>query len=143
MREIKFRAWNGREMLKNVGFHPHLAMDLAAEDEHYRESEEGRYLVGAFQSWKIMQYTGLKDKNGKEIYEGDILRTINHYEGKTLVYLYHTVVWRDRLNGWFCLNNNDKTEKESDGSCQLWVYVKNTEFEIIGNIHENPELIKK
>ena len=49
-RVIKFRAWNSslKQMLFNVGVHPHLAMDLAADDEYYLTNSEGRYLVGLY-----------------------------------------------------------------------------------------------
>ena len=65
---------------------------------------------------EIMQYTGLKDKNGKEIYEGDILEV---YGGECINYLVESLysIFYDRIN----------TELE---------------YEIIGNIHENPELLK-
>lgn len=61
----------------------------------------------------------LKNKNRKEIYKGDKLRVVNHIDNGDPVYLHHYVVWRDILNGWFCLNVNDETESLSDGSCQL------------------------
>ncbi len=67
----------------------------------------------------LMQFTGLLDKNGKEVYEGDILREVNN----ALVVEWHNT-------GFWC--------EAGDGS---WIMPSN--FEIIGNIYENPELIKK
>lgn len=68
----------------------------------------------------LMQYTGLKDKNGVEIYEGDILK------GKNGNY---SVVWSDNLMQW-------TTNKR----LMLWAF---NEPEVIGNIMENPELLEE
>lgn len=68
----------------------------------------------------VEQCTGLKDKNGKLIYEGDILKSGIHY---------YQVVWHE---GKFVLNKGCKNYPI--GGCDL--------MEIIGNIHENPELLE-
>ncbi len=69
-----------------------------------------------------MQYTGLKDKNGKEIYEGDVLsgRYIVEYKNDCFVVQEHT-------NDWSSVH---------------YVLHHNPEMEVIGNIYENPELLK-
>ena len=81
-----------------------------------------------FDSYPLMQYTGLKDKNGTEIYEGDVVSLGNI--GKC------TVVWN---SGWFGFDCGDphippyapfEVDTELEGS------------EVIGNIHENPELLE-
>jgi uncharacterized phage protein (TIGR01671 family) len=73
---------------------------------------------------KKQQYTGLKDKNGKEIYEGDILTSINSN---------NIVVYWDEIHGrWI---GHDKKHFNED------LYYYNC-GEIIGNIYENPELLK-
>ena len=91
----------------------------------------------------ISQFTGLHDKNGKEIYEGDILRNINHYENKKPFYNYHKVIFNNDYLGYSAINLGNKSESLlMSGNCQLFVYVKNVDFEVIGNIYENPELLK-
>lgn len=77
----------------------------------------------------VMQYTGLKDKNGKEIYEGDILKYVVPADGEITdqdVEYVEEVIFDD---GIFCV----------DGYVPVSCF--NDEAEVIGNIHENPELL--
>lgn len=75
------------------------------------------------EDWKVMQFTGLLDKNGKEIYEGDIIFN-EHDELKK-----YPVVFE---KGMFCVN---------DWTMPLWKGDTKNFWEIIGNIYENPDLL--
>ncbi len=112
MRQIKFRAWDEK-----------LKMMMPEVD-----------LSGPLQSYKwlgrtdlpIMQFTGLLDKNGKEIYEGDIVKC-RHIDVPAQV-VYEIALGyglRDTKNHW---------------QGQLKTYAE--DYEIIGNIYENPELLE-
>jgi hypothetical protein len=113
MREIKFRAWDkeNKFMLK--------IFDNTTRENWYLPQWKGRH--------EVMQYTGLKDKNNKEIYEGDVLHCDGHWN------LY--AVW-DEENARFAF------------LCTDWVVTQGhpiqpniSSYCIIGNIHENPELL--
>ncbi len=77
---------------------------------------------------KWLQYTGLKDKNKREIYEGDIV--------KTELGIFH-VVFSEKFAGWYI--------EKSDGHREfLFSGLGNSHSnEVIGNVHENPELLKE
>jgi uncharacterized phage protein (TIGR01671 family) len=85
---------------------------------------------------ELMQYTGLKDKNGVEIYEGDILsvdenfRKITECEGKNVLVSFHEGAFMyGRCGDPFYANT------------YLWMGIQSKSLEVIGNIHENPELL--
>ena len=111
-REIKFRAWmdDGRMICGE----PDYIWEMKSDDS------------------PVMQYTGLKDKNGKEIYEGDII-TYQEEPQK----MKAEVVWK---NGGFVFVYEDGTENITSESWYAPMDVEITE--IIGNVHENPDLIK-
>ena len=85
---------------------------------------------GIRQKLTLIEYTGLKDKNGKEIYEGDILKWENP-QGESCE--YYIIEWH--ICGWSSVWT---------GGVGIGEYLEDTsDFEVIGNIYENKELLKK
>jgi len=109
MREIKFRAWDGERMLYFKLF-----------ERPWPFSSE----------WPVMQFTGMSDKNGKEIYEGDILGWMWGGVGQGDGTPAKSEVYFDRYK--FAV----RTGRTSFG------WKLSQAAEVIGNIHENPELLE-
>jgi uncharacterized phage protein (TIGR01671 family) len=138
MRDIKFRAWDESrsKMVYNFSGKP-------VADGYQLFHEDGGMFCGNHQDngdWQqpeLMQYTGLKDKNGKEIYEGDVVE--DRFGRKMLV-----GEWNYRLC-WIAITETNFHHADFFD----WVESINGELsgiakvEIIGNIYENPELLKK
>jgi uncharacterized phage protein (TIGR01671 family) len=117
MRTIKFRAWDGQEMIYPDDY-------KKASGKHLTVSE----ILSRFEN--VMQFTGLHDKNGREIYEGDILE-LEESMGMGQIRKRKEVVTFDDdvvdeygawIAGWFIGESKHKRL-------------------VIGNIHENPDLI--
>ena len=118
MKEIKFRVWdkaqnkmylweNFRMKVNNGGW------EIIPNDNQPTKRDR----------FEIMQYTGLNDKNGKEIYEGDIVKTDHFQESNIIIWGFHS----DHSSYMYQLGWN------------LW---EDVIYEVLGNIYENPELIK-
>jgi uncharacterized phage protein (TIGR01671 family) len=127
-REIKFRAWNGSKMEYNVmaGFLGAFYVQGIDEKDSACMSP---FNTKCYSETPIMQYTEKKDKNGKEIYDKDILKT--KYDDKLMA-----VEWNERFSS-FCLKRKDWAFCHFFGEA-----VESEECEIIGNIYQNPKLLK-
>lgn len=125
MREIKFRCWDGiRYTTAGVGYN----------------NSTGELLASPKSTSVLEQFTGLLDKNGKEIYEGDVVFTkweefaVGRDDGsKSIVHMCQ------KLGGW----GTHHTKEVCGKWCmhlKFHCFPKHTE--VIGNVHENPELLK-
>lgn len=124
MREIKFRAWwpsiFTMQYFDNIAFIE--APDLLTLKDYDFNPDTGGFSV--IDEQILMQYTGLKDKNDKEIYEGDIVIDLNGRKG--------FVESQYGCFGWSIIPAGFSTFFKVAGS----------KFEVIGNIYENKELLK-
>lgn len=121
-REIKFRVWS--EKNKKM---------LEIQKHSFKTGKSMPYGYNiAYDFGELMQYTGLKDENGKEIYEGDILSIKIYSRDKIIVQCKALVEFKDGCFG------------------VIWGYDKsflslksffNTKFEVVGNKYENPEIL--
>lgn len=125
MREIKFRAWiKELNEIREVEYINFLKKMISYPNKFCKEY----YLNADFDEIELMQYTGLKDKNGKEIYEGDIVKLrANHGIG---VIKY--------FNEWGAF----VVEYIKPRSLAvLGIHYYKEDIEILGNIYENSELL--
>lgn len=124
MREIKFRAWNNvQEVMlpvENIDFRNDLITF----------NEDDNSLTDTFEMITLMQYTGMKDKNGKEIYEGDIVGRLH---------MRAEVIFED---GSFRFKWLDKITKRVRKYNEPMFKNTNIVFEVMGNIYENKELLE-
>ena len=139
MREIKFRAWDGK-CLSNV-------YSFALGEGNRADTVETD--DGIWETAVLMQYTGLKDKNGKEIYEGDVLgiylEEIPPMDDDTKKELHGVMVNPSILHGrkaeWKYYQVKDMVSLHLDSQDYGPFSIDLDEHEVIGNIHQNPELL--
>lgn len=125
MREIKFRAWDGEEMVHYL---------TITSDGECIYSDLIRRNVPVF------QYTGLHDKNGREIYEGDVVLDVKGTNKYRNDYEIKPIGTAEGSEGRPCLLAGFPLQQR----CTIYDLSGNTDrLEIIGNIYENPELLKE
>ena len=127
MRELKFRAW-----IKNHNCYADvLGFEQGKLFVQFQSGERARHrLYVPIEDCILEQYTGLKDKNGKEIYEGDIVEYTTCYYGNEKRHR-KVVEWSE----W---DSDDFGEPHNLGYSNL-----SECMEVIGNAHENAELLEK
>lgn len=128
MKTVKFRIWNGMQMVYEITagkfgtfyVNPERGDGLNPRDTACLTENTTKYPEGT----PLMQYTGMNDNNGKEIFEGDIVENLD-LDKRIIVYCNNSFEMR--------LTNGNR-----ESSNTVWYNA----VEVIGNIYDNPELLK-
>jgi uncharacterized phage protein (TIGR01671 family) len=120
MREIKFRAWN--KLTKNM-------VDLYKITPLILNADVNGLFIPFSEHHPLMQYAGLKDKNGKEIYEGDIVQSGNKR------------IWEVRFGIFQYIGQTYHGFSMYSSNCE-YPLCYGSSSEVIGNIYQNPELLE-
>lgn len=117
MKELKFRAWL-KEKKKMVS-----VCQINLSNEYIDYIYNGNINRDSFMNIELMQYIGVKDKNGKAVYEGDVVQL---FDGNKYI-----IKWNDQIACFEIVNDFG-----------YLVFASNNDFEVIGNIYENPEWLE-
>ena len=148
-RKIKFRGkdvetgeWLYGDLIQRIGKYPSIMYD-------YEHNGKIRYAECCVKKETIGQFTGLFDKNEKEIYEGDILRSDNYpfsiIEDGVKDNYFGEVYWEDSSFTWEVItwkNPDSKVRGISHGIGCCICDIEPNEYEVIGNIFDDPEILK-
>lgn len=133
MRNIKFRVWDkDLKQMHTCGQDVHDSMTFDENNiAQYYNLQNG---CGSPTTYELMQYTGLKDKNGKKLYEGDIVSFRFKKDRKELADLIGFIEYQTQYCAFKIVSS------PLNGSFRI---DDETIIEVIGNVYENPELLKE
>ena len=133
MRDIKFRVWDKETKHMHIcgeDVHDEISFENETNKAYYYNLQNGCGSLREDSVYILMQYTGLKDKNGKEIYEGDIVKVFTSKKWRIGKIIYE-------YSGFTIdVTNNKELEYGRTGIIESLI-------EVIGNIYDNPELLEE
>ena len=128
-REIKYRAWIEKGCESKMGEATSINLDEGYINYIVCNEQNEIEIIGLayFDEYVLLQYTGLKDKNGKEIYEGDLVKILDNVN--------ETICEVRFEYGGYILKNGDLREE--------LLYLEERFMEVVGNIYENKNLLEE